>query len=120
MAARRAPRAARRAEPGTIEAQLFGGIRHILARRKAMPGFHADAPTQLLQTETDGIFAFRRAGPIQPVVALFNFTENWLSVPRSWASAGGVVDFVDHLSQGQVDTPNDVIALPPYARVWLT
>ncbi len=112
--------AERRSAPGTIEAQLFGGIRHILARRKAMPGFHADAPTELLQTETDGIFAFRRTGPIQPVVALFNFTENWLAVPRSWATAVGVRDFVDHLSQGHVDTPNDVIALPPYARVWLT
>ncbi len=113
-------KAARRNDPSTVEGQLFGGIRHILARRRGMRGFHADNPTEILDSGIDGVFAFRRASPVQPVLAMFNFTDKWLAVPRGWAIAQGASEFWDHLSEARVDTPGEVIALPPYARVWMT
>jgi amylosucrase len=112
-------RAARRHDLTTPEGQIFTGTRHILARRRATAAFHGEHATEILDTGVDGVFAFRRAGPVQPIVALFNFTEHWLSVPRGWAIAEGVRDFWDQLSDARVETPGEVIALPPYARTWL-
>jgi amylosucrase len=111
--------AAHRHDTSTHQGQIFGGIRHILERRKATPALHGDNPTEILETGVDGVFAFRRAGPVEPVVALFNFTEHWLGVPRGWAIAEGVTAFWDQLSNAPVDTTHESIALPPYARVWL-
>lgn len=113
-------KAARRNDATTVEGQIFNGVSHILARRRATPALHSANPTIILETGVDGIFAFRRASPVQPIVALFNFTENWLPLPRAWTSTEGVSDFHDHLSNAKVETPGDVVALPPYARVWLS
>lgn len=112
-------KAARRHDLGTPEGQIFTGTRHILERRRLTGAFHANNPTEILDTGIDGIFAFRRAAPVRPIVALFNFTEHWLSVPRGWVIAQGVTDFWDELSDAKVETPGEVVALPPYARAWL-
>lgn len=113
-------KAARRHDATTVEGQIFAGVSHILSRRRATPELHAAHPTEVLEVGVDGVFAFRRVSPVRPLVALFNFTEGWLSVPRAWASTAGVSDYWDHLSDAKVATPGDVVALPPYARVWLT
>lgn len=111
-------RADRRHDLTTPEGQIFSGTRHILERRRQTATFHADNATEVLDTGIDGVFAFRRAAPVGPIVALFNFTEHWLSVPRGWAIDAGVSAFWDQLSDAKIETPGEVIALPPYARVW--
>ena len=113
------PKAACRHDPETVEGQIFAGVKHILARRKATPHLHADNPTHVVDAGVDGVFAFRRAGPLGALLCLFNFTDQWLAVPRYFAMAQGVERFFDHLGGQPVTTPDDVVALPPSARVWL-
>ncbi|WP_421759996.1 alpha-amylase family protein [Devosia sp.] len=113
-------RAQHRHDQTTVEGQIYSGISRILARRKATLQLHADNPTEILDAGIDGVFAFRRVSPTGNLVGLFNFTENWLPVSRAWVAANGVAEFWDHLSEAKVETPGDVVALPPYARAWMS
>jgi amylosucrase len=113
-------KAERRSDHTSVEGQIYAGVHAILHRRKAVRHFHADNPTEILDTGVDGVFAFRRVSPVGNLVALFNFTDRWLPVPRRWAEEAGAREFHDQLSGSEVTTPGDVVALPPYARVWLT
>ena len=110
----------RRHDQTTVEGQIYTGVSRIVERRKRTAELHADYPTEILDPGIDGVFAFRRVSPTGSLVALFNFTENWLPVDRFWVEANGGREFWDHLSDAKVETPGDVVALPPYARVWLT
>ena len=67
----------------------------------------------------DGLFAFSRKAPVDPVLCIYNFTEDWRSVGTDWAAERGAARFHDALSDSAVATGNNRIALPPYARVWL-
>ena len=64
-------------------------------------------------------FAFRRMSALGDLLCLFNFTDRWLAVPRYLAMANGARTFWDHLSEAVVETRDDMVALPPSARVWL-
>lgn len=111
--------AARRNDLTTVEGSIFSGIQHILARRKSTPHLHADNPTIVLDAGVDGVFAFQRQSPLGTLLCLFNLTDSWLAVPRYWVQSQGVSQFYDHLSQTHVQTHDQMIALPPSARVWL-
>jgi amylosucrase len=100
-------------------ARVWQGIRHILARRRAMAEFHAANPTLIVDTGQDGLFAFVRKAPTNAVVCLFNFTEFRTSLRVDWAAAQGATLFSDGLSDSPVDTDGGDITLPPYARLWL-
>lgn len=113
-------RAGHRHDQTTLEGQIFTGITRIMARRRATAHLHGNNPTEIVDCGVDGVFAFRRSSPTGALVALFNFTENWLPVPRHWVAETGARNFWDELSGARVDTPGDVVALPPYARVWIT
>ena len=112
--------AAIRDQAGTPAAQVFQGTKAILARRRATGGLHAGFPTEILDSEAPGVFAFARRAPTGPILGLFNFTESWLAVPEAWARDEGAVLMHDALSDQRVVTHGGQIALPPYARVWLT
>ena len=113
-------KAARRDDPATVAGRLFAGVSDILRRRRATPHLHAANPTVVVDAGIDGVFAFRRESPLGAMLCLFNFTDQWLGVPRYFAMAQGVRDFHDHLSGQAVTTPGDVVALPPSGRVWLS
>ena len=113
-------RAARRTDPTTIEGRLFGGLTHILARRRATPHLHGANPTEVLNLGIDGLFAFARRSATGPLICLFNFTDRWLTVPTDRLAAEGVVTFHDHLSAAPLDLSHGHVALPPQGRVWLT
>ncbi|MEF3048044.1 alpha-amylase family glycosyl hydrolase [Pseudotabrizicola sp. L79] len=100
-------------------AQVFWATRHILQRRRAVPGLHAGYGTRILHCDQPGVFAFARLAPTGPVLCLFNFTENWQHLPESWARMQGAGQMHDLLSDHPVETHGGMIALPPYARVWL-
>ena len=112
--------AATRATDNTPSGQVFRGVRQILARRRATPALHAGTPTKVLVADHPGVFAVARLAPTGTVLCLYNFTENWAHLPEAWARAQGVTLMVDALSDAAVATPGGIIALPPYARVWLT
>jgi len=101
-------------------ARVFQGTRHILARRRATPALHAGHGTRVVFAPSTAVFAFQRLAPTGVVLCLFNFTEHWQTLPEGWLRAQGVSLMHDALSDHAVETHHGQIALPPYARVWLT
>ena len=101
-------------------ARVWQGVRHILARRRATPELHGAYPTQILDSGNAAVFAFRRAAPTGALLGLFNFTEGWQHLPVDWLLAEGASRMQDELSGAPVGVHHGNIALPPYARVWLT
>lgn len=112
--------AARRHGDDTPSAHVFRGTKAILARRKATPGLHGAVPVQVLDSGAAGVFAFRRAAPTGAILCLYNFTEGWLHLPEGWLRAEGASHMHDALSDAPVALHHGNLALPPYARVWLT
>jgi amylosucrase len=104
---------------GTPEGRVFDGVRHILARRAAVTGFHGAVPTEIVDTGQDGLYAFVRQAPTGPIICVFNFTEHWSGLPVSWFTALGATQMHDHLSNAPVMGPEGGVPLPPYARVWV-
>jgi amylosucrase len=111
--------AARQDGATTPEALVFQGIRTIMRRRTATPELHAGHPTHIIDTPERGLFALIHEAPTGALLCLFNFTENWTSVPGEWALNNGVRDLHDALSDRPVALKDGNIALAPYARVWL-
>ncbi len=109
----------RHSDPGPA-GQVFAGTKHILARRKAVAAPHGGYPTEVADLGLQGLFAFRRLAPTGVLLGLFNMTENWLHLPEHLAREAGVSEMYDALSEAAVETHQGHIALPPYARVWLT
>ena len=112
--------AATRATDDLPSGRVFRGVKHILARRRAVAALHAGAPTKVVVADAPGVFAVARMAATGTVLCLFNFTENWVHVPEGWLRAQGVTLMHDALSDAAVATPGGIISLPPYARVWLT
>ena len=113
-------KAATRNTDDTPSGRVFRGVKHILARRRATPALHAATPTRVVVADHPGVFAVARMAPTGTVLCLYNFTENWVHLQEGWARAQGVSDMHDALSEAAVATPGGILALPPYARVWLT
>ncbi|WP_435256902.1 amylosucrase [Thioclava sp. FR2] len=112
--------AANREDGQDPAARVFRGTREILARRRAVPGLHAGYGTRVLHCDVPGIFAFARLAPTGPILCLFNFTESWLNLPESWLRLHGIREMHDLLSDHPAELHHGSIALPPYARVWLS
>jgi amylosucrase len=112
--------AAERHDANAPSARVFRGMKHILARRRATPGLHGGVPTEIVPAEAPGVLAFLRRSPTSALLCLYNFTESWMHLPVAWAQELGVTGLHDALSDQPVTPHGANIALPPYARVWLT
>ena len=111
--------AAQRHSTDTPAARVFRGLRHILARRRATTALHGAAPTMVVDTANPALFAVARRPPFGPVLCIYNFTETWAHIPAETVTREGV-GLHDALSEAPVIPHHGNIALPPYARVWLT
>ena len=100
--------------------QVFRGVKDILHRRKLTPALHAAHPVRIVDTGLTGLFGFVRAAPTGALLGLFNMTEHWQNLPEAVVRAQGVTLMHDALSDAPVYAHHGQIALPPYARVWLT
>ncbi len=103
-----------------MQQRLFDGTRQVIDRRKQLPQLAASNPTRIVDCGNSAIFSFLREGDEKPLLAMFNFSDTWQNVPAEFAVAAGVQRFRDELSQGNVATPEGVLQLPPYARLWLS
>lgn len=112
--------AATRHSGESAASRTFLGVQHILSRRRATAGLHAAHPTKILPTGQPPIFAVQRQAPTGNILCLFNFSEHWQHVSGGWLRAQGVTQFHDALSDAPVILHGDHLALPPFARVWLT
>ena len=104
----------------TPAARVFRGTRQILSRRRATPGLHSASPTVVCDSGNAGLLCVARRAPTGTILCAFNFTETWKQLSEPWARAQGVSRMHDALSDAPVQTFQGHIALPPYARVWLT
>lgn len=100
-------------------ARVWRGVRHVLARRRAVPALHGGVPVRVVACDAPQVFAFRREAPTGVVLCLFNFSESWVHLPEAWVRAQGVGAMHDALSDAPVEVHHGNIALPPYARAWL-
>ena len=105
-------------DPAMPEGQILAGTRHIMARRKATPQFHAAVPTRILFPEAPQVFAFCRVAPTGPIVCLFNVSEEIVGLRCDWLRDQGVTAFEDILSGNRMDISGDYYNLLPYGRVW--
>ncbi|MFM2354536.1 MAG: hypothetical protein RLZZ528_272 [Pseudomonadota bacterium] len=101
-------------------AQVWRGVRHILARRRATAELHGATPTEVIETGIGGLFCVARKAPAGVLLGLYNFTEGWLHLPEHQARAMGATRFHDALSDAHVTVHAGNVVLPPYGRVWLT
>jgi len=100
-------------------ARVWRGVRHVLARRRAVPALHGGIPVRIVACDAPQVFAFRREAPTGVVLCLFNFSESWVHLPEEWVRAQGVGAMHDALSDAPVEVHHGNVALPPYARAWL-
>jgi amylosucrase len=99
--------------------QVFRGLRHILARRRATEALHAAHPNEILDPGQSALFVHARRAPTGTLLGLYNLTEHWQHLPETWARDQGITRMRDLLSDHPVAAHDGRIALPPYARVWL-
>ncbi|MFT3672295.1 amylosucrase [Aestuariivirga sp.] len=101
------------------QGKLFSGVKHIVARRKAVPHIAADVPTRIINLGNPALFCFARPSDDGTMLGLFNFTEKWTSISADQLRGLGITRFRDLLGQGDVPSPNGAVAVAPYGRLWL-
>jgi amylosucrase len=112
--------AEKRKKKGTVEERIFSGVHKILERRRACPQLAASNPTYVFDIGHPSILAVKREHPIGALLALFNFSESWQTLPRSWLEGHGLVRFHDALADQTLAAGFHELSLPPYGRIWLT
>ena len=100
--------------------QVFRGVKDILHRRKQTPALHGAHPVRIVDLGASGLFGFARVAPMGVLLGIFNMTEHWQTLPEAAARAEGVTRMQDALSDAPVVAHHGQVALPPFARVWLT
>ncbi len=110
--------AARRTEPGTIEARVFAGLRSLAVIRAATPHLHAAIPTEVLDLDAPALLVLVRRHPTGPLLGAYNLTERPAALPGDVARELGLEWTVDRLSGARLDAAAGV-ALGPYEAVWL-
>ena len=109
----------RRNNDGSPQAQVWHGIRHVMARRKATPELHAGYAVHMPSPPTKGVFALVHDAPTGPLLCLFNFTEEAVELPGEWALSTGITSFFDALSDLPARLKDGNVVLPAYGRLWL-
>src|SRR5512135_2672790 len=74
---------ARTARPGTVEARIWDGLRHLGVTCAAIPQLCARAPLDVLDVGQPRVLAFVRRHALGPLLALHNVTED-----TQWSTPG--------------------------------
>ena len=106
------------ADANAMSTRVYLGTRDILARRKEIQGLHAAYGTRICFGPNRAIFAFARLAPTGTILCLFNFSEQWQSLPTQWLDQQGLTRYHDLLSDHPIAVSDGQVWLPPYARVW--
>ena len=110
--------AEKRSQKGTLEAQLFGGVKQLIAVRRNTPQLHAGYQTEVLDVHPQ-LLVYVRPHPLGTLLALHNFSEQTQVLALSALGAYTFTEAIDRLS-GETLTPQEgLLELPPYARLWL-
>lgn len=103
----------------TPDARVWKGVRRIIDRRKVTPELHAGHPVRIPWPPVPGVFALVHDAPTGPLLCLFNFTEDTVSLPGEWALQQGVLSFQDALADRPAHLDDGNVVLRPYGCLWL-
>ena len=113
-------KAAWRSKPGTVEREIFSGLRASIEARTRTPHLHAAIPVEVLDPLHPHVFSFTRPHPLGHLLALHNFTEDErfasLDLPRGL----GIHRPFDRIRRKQPETSGDDLRLAPYQVLWIT
>jgi amylosucrase len=107
----------RRHVAGTLEHQVWHGLRSAVRVRSGLVAMHASVEPDLLGTANPAVFAIARRHPAQTVVGLFNMTESHQWWPRQAVPLDG--DLRDALTGAPPAGDADGLQLAPYEARWL-
>jgi amylosucrase len=110
----------RRHDPATVESRIFAGLGRLAAVRGGLLALRGGTPAELVDTGNRHVLALRRRNPRSgSLVALANFADDAVLLPRSVALAGLRADSDLVLgSEGALLTTYDV-TLPSWGHAWV-
>jgi amylosucrase len=111
-------RYANRHDEATIEGQVHGGLKRLIAVRKASPAL-AGSEMAVIGAGNPHVFGYVRKGQGQRVLALANFSERDQTVDANVLRTQGVSYAFRDLTTGERITLGADLTLPPYGFVWL-
>ena len=111
--------AARRREPGSVEARLFGGLTRIVAARRRTPQLRARFDTDVVDTGHPCVFCVAHRHPLGDLFGIYNFTEGVQYLRISPLEAAGLAGTHDALAELALPVVDGHFVLAPYARAWL-
>ncbi len=111
---------AKQAQKGETPAGwILAGVRHIIARRKALLELSASVPTRIVRLSNPAAFAFVRPGDSRTIGCVFNFTQHRQSVRLDGLANQDVWGREDLLAGKPADIRAGFLELGPYEAVWL-
>ncbi|WP_426594027.1 alpha-amylase family protein [Cellulomonas sp. McL0617] len=111
---------ARLDDPSSIEARVYGGLRHLARVRATLPHLHAAVASEVLAPDDPGVLTIVRRHPLGPMVAAYNVTGDWRPFPGARLRAIGLDGSRDALTGTQTDLgADDALWLAPWRAVWL-
>ncbi|MFN8494995.1 MAG: alpha-amylase family glycosyl hydrolase [Caldilineaceae bacterium] len=109
----------RRHDPATVEGRIYAQIRHLIALRKANPGF-AGNQMDVINIGNEHVFAYLRTHADQRIVVLANFTEYEQGLKANELRLYGLsYEFTELISGKQIRLLSDDLHLEPYQVMWL-
>jgi amylosucrase len=111
-------RAAERGGDGPV-GRVFRGTRHLVRVRRSLPALHAATPLEVLDLGNPALFAFVRAHPSGPLLAVHNLTETAAAVEGRVLEMVGLDVARDAISGEGPFTWGRPVPLTPYAVRWL-
>lgn len=109
------PTADKRKRVGSLEQQMFDGLRQLIYARKHTPHLHSAFATQAVWQENPHLLVLKRQHPLGTLVQVYNFSEQAQSLPWTSLKAADIYRPYDHITQ---QTITGYIA--PLGRLWLS
>jgi amylosucrase len=112
----------RRNDPKTLEGRAFAAIRRLVDARRSLLALRAGGETEILPTEINSVFAYRRAHPRSaPFLSLTNFSDLTQDVDAGIVGRAGLrAPRHVHSTTGELVVDDGRIQLPPWGFGWLT
>lgn len=109
--------AEKRNDRGTVQGQIFTGIKKMLEIRKNCVYFRSDIKSEPVDLGNQAVFGFHRENKMM-VLANFSEREQWVDANRfNWFGLPG--EMKDLLTGRPVRSYNNEILLGPYEYLWL-
>lgn len=108
----------RRQKKDSVAGQVYGAFHHLIELRQGCAAF-AGPVAQIVDIDTDHVFAYVRSGAGERVLCLANFTETEQQVAANELRLYGLSRTFQNLITGDEVVAQGDLSLQPYQAVWL-